>query len=351
MPSSSRWTPYRSVNLTAPEEISDEDLIEVTLRWGEQVLAVTHLRRGERFDHPLSNDGSRVSFEVSRGACCEVSVPDGASAWIVRDGRCEQRRSTFALPHDATACVDRGALTLRVRRVAPPEAMVRPRRVTPFAAVTACALALTSTGVAWAASLDADADAPIVAPREGSHAWIVAHAWSREHDPLPAPRDGEGLMVGRSIAVPRGVSSCCFGCCVPFEHGGADFDPTDEGCFSSLFDRFIGRPDVPSPLVSRVSVGRVIGGDASRASEIRHGVSARRADVVACNRATPGASGSITLRMVIASSGSVLAAAVASSTHPSVAFASCVASQARAWRFEPSLNDEPVTVDARLTMR
>ena len=345
----STWAPYRSVTLTPPEEITDDDLIEVTLQWGEQVLSVTHLHRGERFEHELTHEGSRSTFEVTRRSVCEITVPEGASAWVVRDGRCEEQRSTFALSRDATACVDLGGLTLRVRRVAPPEAVVRSRRVTPFAAATALALALTTTGFAWAASLDEGDDAPIASVRDDPHPWILAHANAHTYEAPSLPSGREGLMVGRSNVIIVPMAGCCF-CFLP-RQCRADFDAPEEDCVPFDGDRFVGLMDVTSLLESRVSVGQVRGRDAMRASEIRYGVTENLAEIAACNSAPWWAVGSVTLRMVVSASGAVIAAGVTRSTHPSSEFASCVERKAKTWRFAPSQSGERVTVEAPIVLR
>lgn len=358
---SATWAPYRSTNLTSPEAITDDELVEVTLSWGDDVLSVSHLRRGESFSHGLSECAPGAELRVRRAECCEVSVPEGASAWLIREGRIEDQRASFALPRDAMACVERGVLTLKVRRVAPPAQIERARPVTAFAAATACALALATSGAAWASSLDDDSETPIATLRADPHPWIIAHVTALANEAPPPQQGDEGVMIGRSPVVRRAwpgrspvvrrgwLCGCALSPPWPF-----DADVDDPVGAPSSFDPsvFVGMPfEASAPPTSTVHVGRVRGRDATRASEIRYGLDLRRNEIAACNAEPRRASGRVTLRLVVTPNGSVIAAGVTSSTHPSAAVASCIERSARAWRFTPTSKRELSAVEVPLTLR
>ncbi len=354
-PRSAPWAVYRSVDLTPPAPVTDDALIEVTLSWGDEVLSVAHLARGDRFEHTLE-DGA--TMRVTRDAAVEVEAPEGASAWVLRDGVCEDRRATFALPVDARACVARGDLTLRVRRVDAAEPLPRARRVTGFAAVVTCALALATTGGVCAQSLD-DSDDAIEPQREDPRPWIIAQIARFEDAPPPA-NGVEGVMVGRSPLVSRRYNHCC--------HEPA-FDPQvvplDEignvvgcGCFGfpGAAPGFEGWPlDHRATRRGRsVRLKTLWVTGPSSAPLVRHEVTRKLGELARCNvtpaDGPPSVDRRVTLRFVIGSDGDVLAAAVTSSNDPYVAVAECMTHRARAWSF-PSLQRGVSTVEASFSLR
>lgn len=352
-PRSASWAVYRSIDLTPPAIVTDDALFEVTLSWGDDVLTVAHLSRGDRFEHALE-DGA--TFRVTHGASVEVEVPEGASAWVLRDGVCEDRRATFALPVDARACVARGDLTLRVRRVDAAEALPRVRRVTGFAAAVTCALALAVTGGVYAQTPD-DADSAFDARREDPRPWLLAHMVARSEEAPPRASATEGLLVGRGPIV---VCShlCCHGCFAtpwspaePWEDDerfiGLDSAFDLLGFTPSSFDR-----SAPRRVDSvRLRAVKVMGLTAT--SDLRRQVLRQLPALARCN-VTPEAPRSndrrVTLRFVIGGDGNVMAAGVASSTDPYVAVADCMARYARRWRFTAPSSDV-TTVEASFALR
>src|SRR4051812_11688022 len=80
----------------SPEEVeSHVDAVEVTVRWGSQVLSVSHLDNGESFyvgegaDLALPEDvlgATRAPIVLARGAGAVVVVPRGARGSITTRG-------------------------------------------------------------------------------------------------------------------------------------------------------------------------------------------------------------------------------------------------------------------------
>lgn len=336
-PRSASWAVYRSIDLTPPAVVTDDALFEVTLSWGDDVLSVAHLARGDRFEHALE-DGAR--FRVTRGASVEIEVPEGASAWVLRDGVCEDRRATFALPVDARACVAQRDLTLRVRRVDAAEPLPRQRRVTGFAAAVTCALALAVTGGVYAQTPDA-ADSAFTARREDPRPWLLAHIVARSEEAPPRAREADRPAVPRGPIFVSCLQLCCFGCFVapwsPEEPWDVDerfigydtaFDPL--GFVPSSFD---GRAARRADSV-RLRAVNVTG--AVETSDLRRQVVRKLPALARCNVAPEGPRSRdrrVTLRFVIGYDGNVMASGVVSSTDPYVAVADCMARHARGWRF------------------
>lgn len=356
-PRSASWAVYRSIDLTPPAVVTDDALFEVTLSWGDDVLSVAHLARGDRFEHALE-DGA--TLRVTHGASVDVEVPEGASAWVLRDGVCEDRRATFALPIEARACVARGGLTLRVRRVDVAEPLPRARRVTGFAAAVTCALALAVTGGVYAQTPD-DADSAFTARREDPRPWLLAHIVARSEEAPPRAREADGLPLPRGPIFVSCLQSCCFGC---FGCFGAPWSPEEPW---EVDDRFIGYDTVfdspgfmPSSFDRRaprradsVRLRAVTVMGVTAPSDLRRQVLRRVSELARCNVAPEGPRSRdrrVTLRFVIGGDGSVLASGVASSTDPYVAVADCMAQHARRWSFSASPR-AVTTVEASFALR
>lgn len=85
---------YRSMPLRAPEAPSRDESVEVTTAWGDEVLTVAHLRRGEHLALPYAHIDA---------AACTVTVPEGTTAWVLRDGVCAPRVGDTLTLERATA--------------------------------------------------------------------------------------------------------------------------------------------------------------------------------------------------------------------------------------------------------
>jgi hypothetical protein len=182
-------TPYRAPTFQAPRGPSADDLVEVIASWGDVVLSVTHVRAGEGF----AWEGASVLRATAEGWA--VAVPEGASAWALREGEAtvEALREGVArvLAADERVCVALGEVTLRLARTAPPEAFPRARGAVGFAAGVAFLFALVATGLAIAAA--PEDDGTLARDDTAERAWLAAHVRPyamrahRTSDPLPSP--------------------------------------------------------------------------------------------------------------------------------------------------------------------
>lgn len=340
---------YRAMPLTEPEVSSADDLLEITLAWGDDILSVTHLHHGARFEHAFT-DGS--SLLLTHGAVTHLHAPESASAWVVREGLCASRPSNFTLPPEARACVEHLGVSVRVRRVPAPDPLPRPSRVTRFSAAVTCALALATTGGLQAQSLDDDAALEL--PREDPHPWIVAHL--RPWTPPPAP----SLPPVETHAPSPWVGFC--GCFVtrslwpslrfPFAPSADASDSLEP--FIGLAPEFDTRTN-EAPSTGRISVIGVEVSGLARADDVRRVIREHRVDVARCHAEglslNPHAAGQLRVRFVLDDRGRVLAAGLSGSTLPGYRVADCVTERVRTWRFTPIAQGNVATVNASFALR
>lgn len=330
---------YRSMPLRAPEAPSRDELVEVTTAWGDEVLTVAHLRRGQHLALPYAHIDATA---------CTVTVPEGATAWVLRDGVCAPRTSaTLTLEAGDCACVLHEGVTLRARRVARPEPLPAPRRLTGFGAAVACALALASTGAAGASELAAD-DGVVARDDSAALRWILAHTPPRWSAPA-ASTPPEAATIGRvrlPNVWPRTVVSFC-GCM--HERGApSTWSPLDPDAMRDPFGPFIGFNDAlgGAPLFPLPASTLALSRGPLRATlAVTSGtlplralrrVARRHLDTLA--RCFDGhAPAAVSLRFVVGDGGRVLAARPRENAWlPPSPEAECMAAAVRRWSFPAS---------------
>jgi hypothetical protein len=349
---------YRSMPFRAPEAPARDELVEVTTAWGDEVLTVTHLRRGEHLALPYAHIDA---------AACTVTVPDGATAWVLRDGVCAPRTGdTLTLEAGDCACVLHEGVTLRARRVARPEPLPAPRRLTGFGAAVACALALASTGAAGASELAAD-DGVVARDDSAARRWIAVHARARLSEPeaLTGPEAStapEAATIGRvrlPNVWPRTIVSFC-GCMHEVNVPSA-WSPLDPESMRDAFGPFVGLDALGGAPFGRLPAEAV---EVSR-GPVRASVSvtsgtlpvralqrvARRhlGELAQCSDGH--APSSVSLRLVVGDGGRVLAAGVTGlGIFAASPEAECVASAVRGWSF-PAATRGVSVAEATVTLR
>ncbi len=340
---------YRSMPLRAPEAPSRDELVEVTTAWGDEVLTVVHLRRGEHLALPYAHIDA---------AACTVTVPDGAIAWVLRDGVCAPRvGDTLTLEAGDCACVLHEGVTLRARRVVQPEPLPAPRRVTGFGAAVACALALASTGAAWASEPAAD-DGVVARDDSAARHWIIAHTRARLAEP-EAPTAPEAPVIGRARVRSGGafpfVSLCG---CMHERNASSAWSPRDPdavldrlGPFIGLDDASFGRLPAQSVEVARgpVRASLAVTSDTLPVHALRRVARRHLVELAQCSDGH--ARSSISVRFVVGDGGRVLAAGVTRlGIFPASPAAECVAAAVRRWSFPASTRDVSVA-EATFTLR
>jgi hypothetical protein len=197
-------SPYRAPTFRAPHCSTPDDLAEVTVTWGEQVLSVAHLKAGEGF----AWEGTRVV--VWQDGRWVVTTPAGATGWTVRGGEATvtalREGDERVLDADDRAGVVLGEVTVRVARTVASEALPRAKGGMAFGAVVAGMLVLAVTGLAMAQAEGEDDDGTIARDDTAERAWLTAHL-------RPYPKHAPRADVGQPIvSVAWGGHPCGFFC-------------------------------------------------------------------------------------------------------------------------------------------
>ncbi len=316
-------SPYRAPTFHHATAAAPDDLAEVTVTWGDAVLSVTHLRGGEGF----AWEGAEVVRATTGGWA--VSVPEGASAWVVRDGDAAEALAVGAsrvVEAGARVCLALGEVGLRVTRTAAPEALPRRRPAAGLAAGAAFLMALAATGGALAAEDDDDGT---IAPDDAAgRAWIVARLRPyTEHAPPAVPGRGVVSFV---------VSTCfCAHRHVLLGSGDAWAPTWEEQPELPTFSSPALEPGSDSKRAARVASVEAESGE--RRESVRRVVLRNLGQVARCGRmhAASARPGRLAVRFVSGEDGSVLAAGVAMSTVASPALEDCVGQALRRWHFAP----------------
>jgi len=318
-------SPYRAPTFHHATHDAPDDLAEVTVTWGDAVLSVTHLRGGEGF----AWEGAEVVRAIEGGWA--VAVPEGASAWVVRDGDAVEALAAGAsrvVEAGARVCLALGEVGIRVTRTAAPEVLPRRRPAAGLAAGAAFLMALAATGGALAAD-DGDDDGTIAQDDAAARAWIAARLrpYTEHAEPAVTGRGFMGYVVhscfcGRAGVLVRGV------------------DEWAQPTWLERDDLLTSSAPAPELRADSGRAARVADVDAEsreREESVRRVALRNLGQVARCGRihAEGARPGRLAVRFVSGEDGSVLAAHVASSTVASPALEDCVSHALRRWHFAP----------------
>lgn len=203
-------SPYRTAPLPRSHPHDEEARVLVVARWGDEVLAVEHLARGERFT--LSPTMTREPFALVHPSV-EVAL---VGAEHRADGACYAHGHADPLVDDTPAFVTIGVITLDVRRVWMPAPLPPPQPDPHLRRALACVTALVVMAwVAVAVAAREDTQLAQDARDETLHAlvarWPDAASVTHASPPPPSPWLWRWHQYD---CTQRGVT-CYFGPCRP----------------------------------------------------------------------------------------------------------------------------------------
>jgi len=337
-------SPYRAPTFRAPHRTTPDDLTEVTVTWGEQVLSVAHLKAGEGF----AWEGTPVV--VWRDERWVVTTPAGATGWTLRGGEATvtslREGDERALDADDRAGVVLGEVTVRVARTVASEALPRAKGGMAFAAVVAGMLVLAVTGLAMARAQGEDDDGTIARDDTAERAWLTAHL-------RPYPKHAPRSDVGQPI--------------VSVAWGG---DPCGVFCAQNLVGLWTGtdcwrlwpasQVNVEPPVrrledayARSVHLAAVEVSHREVADSVRRVVLRNLGQLSFCRQEARASAqgGRAAIRFAIGSSGAVLGAGVASATTRPESMTDCFANAFRHWQFRETPRGEVVVATVTLSVR